>query len=325
MHNAQMTRLNVAPMMAWTDRHCRYLHRLCAPSARLFTEMITSAALIHGPRERLLAFNPLEHPLAIQLGGSDPTELARAARLAEAAGFDEINLNVGCPSPRVQQGRFGACLMREGDLVARALEAMQESVSIPVSVKCRLGVDEADSQRSLETFIGQVADSGCRWIYVHARKALLNGISPAQNRQIPPLQYDRVYALKATFPDLLICINGGIEDADAALAHLAHVDAVMIGRKAYHSPLYMNDLEVLLHGARPLEPFGVMAAYVEYMERQLAQGARLQDMTRHCLGLFNCLPGARRYRQTLSDAARLKSNDISLVHEALGHLTARAA
>ncbi len=247
-------RLCVAPMMAWTDRHCRYLHRLAAPRAVLFTEMVTSGALRYGPAERLLRSHPIEHPVVLQLGGSDPDELAAAARMGAAARFDEINLNVGCPSPRVRQGRFGACLMREPALVRDAVAAMAAAVPLPVTVKCRLGVDDDDSREFLEGFIETVAESGCRTFYLHARKALLNGLSPAQNRTVPPLDYRRVYGVKARFPDLEIVINGGIQTAQELDTHLAEVDGVMIGRAAYQNPLILREMEERLYAARDTGP-----------------------------------------------------------------------
>jgi tRNA-dihydrouridine synthase A len=312
-------------MMAWTDRHCRYLLRLCAPDVRLFTEMVTSGALIYGPRERLLRFDPSEHPLAIQLGGSDPAELAQAARMAQSAGFDEINLNVGCPSARVQRGRFGACLMKEPDLVAELIDSMRQVVDIDVSVKCRLGVDDADSQPLLETFVGQIAETGCRRFYLHARKAVLGGLSPAQNRQIPPLQPQRVYALKQSFPDLEIHINGGICEVDTAAVHLDHVDGIMIGREAYHRPLFLCELaQTFLQRPGP-DVWAVMDQYLAYIERETAAGTRLHDMTRHCLGIFSGFRGARRFRQLLSDASRLRSNDPGLVAEAVAGVAQQAA
>jgi len=318
------TTLSVAPMMAWTDRHCRYLHRLCAPQAKLFTEMITAGALLHGPREALLAADPSEHPVGIQLGGCDPPEMAIAAKIAEAAGFDEINLNVGCPSPRVQRGSFGVCLMRQPGLVADIVSAMRGSVDIPVTVKCRLGIDADDSTDFLETFIGTVANAGCQQFYVHARKALLNGISPAQNRAIPPLQPQRVYALKAKFPELRIWLNGGINEPVPAIAHLQYVDGIMIGRQAYQRPLFLNELAIELDGTTRLTPWNVMADYSVYMERELSKGTRLQDMTRHCLGLFSGLKGARAFRRTLSDSKNLKKNDPALLQCALAELSQAA-
>lgn len=315
-------RLCVAPMMAWTDRHCRYLHRLAAPHALLFTEMVTSGALLHGPRERLLAFHPSEHPVAIQLGGSDPGELADAAALAAEAGFDEVNLNVGCPSPRVKQGRFGAGLMRDPELVRDCVAAMAGSVQIPVTVKCRLGVDDEDSEAFLHRFVTIVAESGCTTFYVHARKALLNGLSPAENRTVPPLRYERVYALKQRFPELEIIINGGVRDTAELDAHLAAVDGVMVGRAAYQGPeeLARMDHHVFAADQPAADGAALLAGYRQYMARELDAGARLADMTRHALGLFAGRPGARRFRRLLSDAARLKANDLALVDEAYAAL-----
>ncbi|MFW6094358.1 MAG: tRNA dihydrouridine(20/20a) synthase DusA [Pseudomonadota bacterium] len=310
-------RLCVAPMMAWTDRHCRYLHRLVAPRALLFTEMVTAAALVRGPTERLLRFDAAEHPVAVQLGGSDPAELAAAAELAADAGFDEINLNAGCPSPRVQRGRFGACLMREGELVRDCVQAMRDVVPIPVTVKCRLGVDEADDQALLEAFVATVAGAGCRTFYVHARKALLGGLSPAQNRSVPPLQHHRVHALKARFPDLEIIVNGGIRETAELPAHLAATDGVMIGRAAYQDPARLGEMHAGLFGGTAPDPWQLMARYRAYMARELAAGTRLSDMTRHTLGLFAGMPGARRFRRALSDAGRLRENDLALVDEAV--------
>ena len=317
--------LSVAPMMAWTDRHCRYLHRLCAARPVLFTEMITAGALCFGAAERLLKFSDAEHPLAIQLGGSDPGQMAEAARRAADGGYDEININVGCPSPRVRRGAFGACLMREPALVARMVKAMRKACDRPVTVKCRLGVDDHDSQPLLEAFVGRIADAGCERFYVHARKALLNGLSPAENRQIPPLCYERIYALKTRYPELTIILNGGITDIRAALEHLQAVDGLMIGRQAYRQPLFMNALAHALHGEAPKDAFQIMADYMEYMDRELAAGTRLADMTRHCLGLFTGMPGARHFRRLLSDHRRLKANDISLVAQAMEQVRQRAA
>jgi tRNA-dihydrouridine synthase A len=312
-------------MMAWTNRHCRYLLRLTARSPWLFTEMITTGALLHGPRKRLLSHDPKEHPLVIQLGGSESEALAEAARLAAAQGFIEINLNIGCPSARVQSGAFGACLMREPELVARMVQAISRAVSLPVSVKCRLGVDDHDSQPLLEDFVARVADAGCRKFYIHARKALLNGISPAQNRQIPPLQYNRVYDLKARFPELTIILNGGIGDSESAVRHLRFVDGVMIGRQAYQQPLFMNELAGLLFDEAPVDAFTVLVGYRDYMAGELDRGTRLADMTRHCLSLFNGVPGAKSYRRLLSDQRRLKFNDLNLIDEAISCVFAKAA
>jgi len=312
-------------MMAWTDRHCRYLHRLCAPHALLFTEMVTSSALLHGPAERLLRHNGAEHPVALQLGGSEPAELAEAARLGAEAGFDEINLNVGCPSPRVKRGAFGACLMKEPQRVADAVAAMAAAVDLPVTVKCRLGVDDADSDPLLDSFVDRVADAGCRTLYIHARKAWLHGLSPAQNRDLPPLQYERVYRQKARRPELEVIINGGLRDADAAVAQLDRVDGVMLGRAAYQHPLLVGELDATLFQSTTRDATSVMAAYLDYIEEQLGAGTRLHDMTRHVLGLFHGVPGARRFRQLLSDAQRLRANDADLVREALAALQPRAA
>jgi len=312
-------------MMAWTDRHFRYLLRLCSPDVRLFTEMVTAAALLHGPSERLLRFDPIEHPVVIQLGGSEPDDLAHAARLAEAAGYDEINLNVGCPSERVQRGSFGACLMREPGLVGELVSAMRGAVSVPVTVKCRLGVDDHDSQPLLEAFVATVAAAGCETVYVHARKAILGGLTPAQNRQIPPLEPRRVYALKSAFPDLDIHLNGGVTTVDTARTHLEHVNGVMIGREAYRRPLFVADLGAAFFGRPEPDVWTVMEGYRDYVREELEQGTRLHDLTRHCLGLFSGMPGARRYRRTLSDVRRLSANDPRLLDEALACLSERAA
>jgi tRNA-dihydrouridine synthase A len=312
--------LCVAPMMAWTDRHCRYLHRLAAPRALLFTEMVTASALHHGEPASLLRFDPVEHPVAAQLGGSDPVLLANAAALAESAGFDEINLNVGCPSPRVQRGRFGACLMLEPELVRDCISAMRERVAVPVTVKCRLGVDDADSDRLLDHFVTTVADARCSTFYLHARKALLAGLSPAQNRSVPPLQHQRVHALKRRFPELEIVINGGIVDPDDLTAHLDAVDGVMIGRAAYHAPMTLAAMHARVFGTVEPDRFTVMAGYRSYMVHELGRGTRLADLTRHVLGLFGGVPGARRFRRALSEAKALARNDIALVDQALAEL-----
>ncbi len=318
-------KLCVAPMMAWTDRHCRYLLRLASPNAFLFTEMIAASAVLHAKPDRLLSYHPAEHPLALQLGGSDPEQLAAAARLATQHGFDEINLNVGCPSPRVKKARFGACLMLEPELVARAVEAMRQATHLPVSVKCRLGVDDADTDELLHAFAARLIDAGCDALYLHARKALLNGLTPAQNRDIPPLQPQRVYALKAAFPTLPVIFNGGIRDAQSAGEHLQHTDGIMVGRAAYQSPQFVAELDALLFGTMPVAEIEVARQYLRYMREELEGGARLHDMTRHMLGLFKGGRGARRYRQLLSDAQRTRKNDITLVHDALAVVLPQAA
>ncbi len=312
-------------MMAWTNRHCRYLHRLASPNARLFTEMITAGALLHGPRERLLAYSQEEQPLVVQLGGADPGDLALVAQLAVAAGYAEVNLNVGCPSSRVQQGAFGAALMLKPELVALCVRAMKDAVDVPVTVKCRLGVDEHDSDILLGAFVECVAQAGCKRFYVHARKAILDGLSPTENREVPPLQPERVYKLKSDFPDLHIVLNGGINDVDTALQHLRHVDGVMVGRSAYQDPNFLTELSERIFGEPRRSPFDIMEDYLDYIDAELSKGTRLSEMTRHTLGLFNGMPGARRYRQRLSDTTRLKQNDSDLVREALQMLRARAA
>ena len=312
-------------MMAWTNRHCRYLHRLASPKARLFTEMITAGALLYGPRDRLLAYSAQEQPIVVQLGGADPGDLARVAQLAAAAGYAEVNLNVGCPSSRVQQGSFGAALMRKPELVARRVRAMADAVGVPVTVKCRLGVDDYDSDNLLAAFVGSVAEAGCERFYVHARKAILAGLSPAQNRDVPPLQPQRVYKLKSDFPDLHIVLNGGINDVDTARQHLRHVDGVMVGRSAYQDPNFLTELNEQIFAEARRSPFDIMEEYLGYIDAELVKGTRLSEMTRHTLGLFNGMPGARRYRQCLSDATRLKQNNSDLVREALQMLKDQAA
>lgn len=305
-------------MMEWTDRHFRYLLRLGAPRMLLYTEMVTSAALVHGDAERLLAFHPDEHPVALQLGGSDPDELARAARLGEAAGYDEINLNVGCPSDRVQSGRFGACLMAEPVLVGECIAAMQAAVRVPVTVKCRIGIDDQDSEADLRHFIDTVAAAGCEVFIVHARKAWLQGLNPKQNREIPPLDYDRVYRLKRDFPALTIVLNGGIDRWADARAHLDQVDGVMIGREAYGNPHALMQWDAALHNAPPPpSPHALVRAYLPYVEQQLAAGVRLSAITRHMLSLFQAVPGARAWRRHLSENAFRPGMGVELIEEAL--------
>ena len=299
-------RLSVAPMMDWTDRHCRYFHRLLAPHALLYTEMVTAAAVLHGDRERLLGYAADEHPVALQLGGSEPAELAQAARIGAQSGYDEINLNVGCPSDRVQSGRFGACLMREPALVAECVAAMRAAVAdLPaeVTVKCRIGVDEQDEDAALAHFIECVAAVGCTRFIVHARKAWLQGLSPKENREVPPLNYARVYRLKHEHPQLTIVINGGIDTLEAARGHLRHVDGVMLGRTAYHEPYRLAELEHALFGTPLPERDAVLARLRDYTRAHLARGDRLQHVTRHILGLYQGLPGARAFRRVLSEQA----------------------
>jgi tRNA-dihydrouridine synthase A len=300
-------RFSVAPMMDWTDRHCRYLHRLLTKRALLFTEMVTSAAIVHGDRERLLGFRAVEHPVAVQLGGSDPAELAEAARIATAFGYDEVNLNVGCPSDRVQSGRFGACLMAEPQLVASCVRAMREATDLPVTVKCRIGIDDQDTEQSLDRFVDLMIGAGADHIYVHARKAWLKGLSPKENRTIPPLDYPRVYRLAKRVAPFEMSINGGIETLDAAAAHLEHLSGVMLGRAAYHEPAMLAEIDHRFFGdvERCFDLAAIMRAMVYYAEEELSHGARLNNITRHMLGLANGRPGARTFRQVLSvDAAR---------------------
>lgn len=310
--------VHVAPMMAWTDRYCRYLLRLVTPSAQLFTEMVTTGALLHGHRHQLLDFDPAEHRVAVQLGGNDPGSLAACARLAAERGYDEVNLNVGCPSARVQEGEIGACLMARPELVADCVAAMRAAVDVEVTVKCRLGIDDLDSDDFLDTFIGTVAAAGCTTFYVHARIALLSGLSPAQNRSVPPLRHDRVFALKRRFPDLRIVLNGGLDSVPAVETALQAVDGVMLGRAAYHHPLVLADLHRALHDTDyHADPFLIYRQYSDWVRRETEQGTPLKSMTRHLLGLFNGRPGARLYRQMLSDSRRLSKNDPSLLDEAI--------
>jgi len=299
-------------MMERTDRHCRYFLRLVAPRALLYTEMVTAAALRHGDRARLLEFDPAEHPVALQLGGSDPEELAAAARHGAAAGYDEINLNVGCPSDRVQAGCFGAALMREPERVAACIAAMQDAVDVPVTVKTRLGVDHDDSYEFLHGFVEAVANAGCETIIVHARKAWLKGLSPKQNRDVPPLDYARVRRLKRDFPSLDVILNGGLKDEDAALAELVHVDGVMLGRAAYDDPALLGRLDAAIFDHAPVPIGDALQRYFAYAEREIAAGTRLRAMTRHLMGAFAGRPGGRRWRRALSDWPRAEDDRATL-------------
>ena len=318
-------------MMDWTDRHCRHFHRLLTGNARLYTEMVTAEAVLHGDRNRLLGFGADEHPIALQLGGSDPAKLADAARIGEDAGYDEINLNIGCPSPRVQEGCFGAALMAEPERVAACVSAMAERVGVPVTVKCRIGIDDQDSEADLTRFIATVADAGCRLFVVHARKAWLDGLSPKQNREVPPLDYARVYRLKETRPDLTIVINGGIETLEAAAAHLAHVDGVMLGRAAYQTPYLLADVDRALFGSDAPAPTRgeVMARLLPYAERHLASGGRLNNITRHILGLYHGQPRARAFRRHLSENGVGEGATLDVLVDAValaeGHMPAQFA
>ncbi|OEO27979.1 tRNA dihydrouridine(20/20a) synthase DusA [Devosia insulae DS-56] len=300
-------RFSVAPMMDWTDRHCRYLHRLLTSRALLFTEMVTSAAVVHGPRERLLGFDQVEQPVALQLGGSDPRELAEATRIATEFGYREINLNVGCPSDRVQSGRFGACLMAEPDLVAECVRAMRDATDVPVTVKCRIGIDDQDTEESLDRFADAMVAAGVEALYVHARKAWLKGLSPKENREIPPLDYPRVHRLAERLRPLPVMINGGIKTIKDAEAHMARLSGVMLGRVAYHDPMLLTLVDERFFGTpkKTIEMRDVMLAMADYAEREIGKGARLNNITRHMLGLANARAGARTFRQILSvDAAK---------------------
>jgi tRNA-dihydrouridine synthase A len=310
-------RLTVAPMLDWTDRHCRYFHRLLSPHARLYTEMVTSPALVRGHQLRLLEHSHEEHPVALQLGGSDPVELAKAAAMGAQAGYDEINLNVGCPSDRVQSGKFGACLMREPELVGDCVRAMADAVDVPVTVKCRIGVDDQDEYADLQRFTTTMAEAGVRILVVHARKAWLQGLSPKENREIPPLDYGRVYRLKREFPDLTIVINGGITTVEAVREHLAHVDGVMLGRAAYHDPFVLAQVEADLYGTPLPDRADVLERMRIYIDAELARGTQLKHITRHILGLFQGEPGARGFRRQLSEGAHLPGAGWGLIESAL--------
>jgi len=319
----QSHRFAVAPMMDWTDRHCRAFHRVLTQRALLYTEMVTAAAVVHGDRERLIGFDAVEHPVALQLGGAKPELLAEAARIGADFGYDEVNLNVGWPSDRVQSGCFGAALMAEPDLVARCFEAMQRAVDIPVTIKCRIGIDDQDSEADLNRFVQAVGDAGCGSFIIHARKAWLQGLSPKENRDIPPLDYARVHRLKAHFPHLTISINGGVTTVDAALAHLDTVDGVMLGRAAYQAPYVLADVDQRVFGYCTPVPTRaeVLQAFAGYIEEQLAAGVRLHSMTRHILGLFHGELGARAYRRVLSEEAPREGAGIDVLHRALEAVT----
>jgi len=304
-------------MMDWTDRHCRYFHRLLAPRALLYTEMVTTGAVIHGDRDRLLGFDPAEHPVALQLGGSDPEELAQAARIGASYGYDEFNLNVGCPSDRVQKGRFGACLMKEPALVRDCLAAMRESVDRPVTVKTRIGVDEFEGEEFLLEFADTVVQSGIDTVIVHARKAWLSGLSPKENREVPPLVYERVYALKAHRPDLTVIINGGLTGAAVVHEQLALVDGVMLGRAAYQNPWILAQLSRDLGWPAPVSREAVVEAMVDYAQRHIEGGGRLNHVARHMLGLFHGQPGARHWRRHLSQNMHLEGAGAELLFEAM--------
>jgi len=318
-------RFSVAPMMDWTDSPCRVLHRCLTKNALLYTEMVTAEAILHGDRLRLLAFEAFEHPLALQLGGSDPAKLAQAARIAADFGYDEVNLNVGCPSDRVQSGRFGACLMREPQLVADCVAAMRAAVSLPVTVKCRIGVDDQDPEQSLRALIDACAQTGVTVFAVHARKAWLDGLSPKENRDVPPLDYELVYRVKRERPALTILVNGGIETLEQAEDHLRHVDGVMLGRAAYQNPMLLTEVDARFFGGAPTDLEAAVEAYAEHVEHRLHQGARLHSLIKPMLGLYNGRPGARQFRRHLSEYAVRDGAGIAVLREALNFVRARRA
>ncbi len=315
-------RFCVAPMLDWTDRHCRMLHRTLSRRARLYTEMVTTGAILHGPRGRLLGFDAREQPVALQLGGSDPADLAACARIGADHGYAEINLNCGCPSDRVQNGAFGACLMREPARVAEAVAAMKAAVAVPVTVKCRIGVDDQAPRQALFDFAGAVIAAGADALIVHARKAWLQGLSPRQNRDVPPLDYPLVHELRRAFPATPIALNGGLADLDAAEAQLAHVDGVMLGRAAYQSPELLLDVDPRLFGEAPpvADAFEAVALYEGYIAAELARGTRLADITRHMLGLFAGRPGARAWRRHLATEAVRRGAGLDVFRAALDHV-----
>jgi tRNA-dihydrouridine synthase A len=319
-------KLSVAPMMDWTDRHCRVFHRQITQHTWLYTEMVTTGALVHGDVARHLRYDEIEHPVALQLGGSDPADLATSAKLGQEWGYDEINLNCGCPSERVQRGAFGACLMAEPQLVADCVKAMRDAVDIDVTVKHRIGIDKNEDYGFVRDFVGTIADAGCNTFIVHARNAILKGLSPKENREIPPLKYEVAYQLKREFPALEIIINGGIKTSDEVALHLQHVDGVMLGREAYHNPYVMADYDARFYGDdTPVKSrTEVLAAMLPYIAAQLAQygdkGLKLNSITRHMLGIMTGLPGARAFRQLMSDPKRLAEADPALLLEAAARM-----
>ncbi|WP_208432889.1 tRNA dihydrouridine(20/20a) synthase DusA [Bartonella taylorii] len=320
--SASSVKFAVAPMLGWTDKHCRFFYRLLTKKALLYTEMIVADAVIHGVRKQLLALNYTEHPIALQLGGADPQKLAEAARIAEGFGYDEINLNVGCPSNRVQAGVFGACLMLHPDIVANAVEAMKEVVTIPVTVKCRVGVDEQDEELTLDLFADQVWNAGCDAFWVHARKAWLKGLSPKENRNIPPLNYERVYKLKRKYSHKFIGINGGIKLINEIKEHLILCDATMVGRQVYHDPTLLKHIDFEIYGEpqSELSDSELIEVMCDYAARHIALGGRLSHVTRHMIGLFHGRDGARRWRQILSNDAIKANADVHVLKEAFSAL-----
>ena len=323
--NYPMQRFSVAPMLDWTDRHCRYFHRLLSGQTLLYTEMITTGAILFG-KGNYLAYSQEEQPVALQLGGSDPQALAECAKRAEELGYNEVNLNAGCPSDRVQNGRFGACLMAEPELVADCVKAMKSAVSIPVTVKTRIGIDDSDSYEFLQRFIQIVSEQGgCDNFTLHARKAWLSGLSPKENREIPPLDYPRVYQVKQDFPHLTVSINGGIKTLDEAKAHLMHVDGVMMGREAYQNPGILAEVDRELFGTRTdaLDVVSVIESMYPYIENELSQGTYLGHITRHMLGIFQGIPGARQFRRHLSENAHKAGADVEVLRQALTFVTGK--
>ncbi len=325
--NISSLRFSVAPMMDWTDRHCRVFHRLMTRRTLLYTEMLTTGAILHGDRRRLLGFDSSEHPVALQLGGSDARDLAACAKIGEDFGYDEINLNVGCPSDRVKDGRFGACLMAEPALVAQSVDAMKRAVRIPVTVKCRIGIDDQDPEIALDALARGVVDAGADALIVHARKAWLNGLSPKENRDIPPLDYDRVYRLKAAMPGVPVIINGGIANLAEAKQHLRLVDGVMLGRAAYQEPwrLLSADPEMFGEAAPHATMKGVFEAMTPYIESQLAQGVRLHSITRHFVGAFHAVPGARAFRRHLAENGAKPGAGVNVLRDAIAQVEGRVA
>ncbi|WP_102402086.1 tRNA dihydrouridine(20/20a) synthase DusA [Vibrio cyclitrophicus] len=315
-------RLSVAPMLDWTDRHCRYFHRLLSQQTLLYTEMVTTGAILHGKGD-FLEYNEQEHPLALQLGGSNPVDLAACAKLAGERGYDEVNLNVGCPSDRVQNGRFGACLMAEPELVADCVSAMKEVTDIPITVKTRIGIDDQDSYEFLTKFVSTVSEKGgCEQFTIHARKAWLSGLSPKENREIPPLDYDRAYQIKKDFSDLVIAVNGGVTTLEQTKEHLQHLDGVMIGREAYHSPFILAEVDQQIFGLdTPIKKRSqVVEEMYPYIERELSNGASLGHISRHMLGLFQSMPGARQWRRYISENAHKKGAGIEVMQTALAKI-----
>lgn len=311
-------------MLDWTDKHCRYFHRLLTKQAVLYTEMVTTGAILHGDRDRHLRFNDAEHPLALQLGGSEPKDMAECARIAEDYGYDEVNINVGCPSERVQKGAFGACLMAEPHLIADCVSAMRAAVKIPVTVKNRIGIDDQEDYSALYGFVQTVAAAGCETFIIHARKAWLKGLSPKENREIPPLRYELVYELKQALPQLEIIINGGITTLAQCQEHLQHVDGVMVGREAYHNPWILAEVDTLLYGSDepiPEDRKAILEAFLPYVQSQLDAGIPLKHMTRHILGLFQGMPGARQWRRLLSEQAHYPEAGIKLLRQAMQKIT----